>query len=138
MRTPAALVCLVAATWLHLGFQGTVTLLVYPALRRVGPDDWRIAHERHSRTITPVVAVVYLGLVATLTWCLVAQPSTAVVVSTMGALLSVGVTAALAAPLHARLGDAYEPTLLGRLVRVDRIRLVGALIGAAAALVALR
>ena len=48
----------------HLGFQLTVDLVVYPALGEVPREAWFVAHDRHSRRITPVVALIYPPLVA--------------------------------------------------------------------------
>jgi hypothetical protein len=50
---------LLASTALHAGFQLTVTLVIYAALAGVQPDQWVAAHARHSRRITPPVALVY-------------------------------------------------------------------------------
>ena len=52
------------AAALHAGFQVTVTVLVYPALAGRSAAEWSAAHTRHSRAITPVVAVVYGALVS--------------------------------------------------------------------------
>ena len=54
-------VALLASTALHAGFQLKVTLVVYPALADVQPNLWAAAHARHSRRITPLVALVYGG-----------------------------------------------------------------------------
>ncbi|MBC2960774.1 hypothetical protein [Nocardioides deserti] len=53
---------LVGATALHAGFQLTVTALVYPRLAGTAPAAWSREHSRHSRTITPLVAVVYAAV----------------------------------------------------------------------------
>lgn len=134
---------LLAATWSHLAFQASVSTLVYPALAEVPVDRWRPAHDLHSRRITPVVGVLYAGLVLASTAAVVDSPDPATltaVATTVGALL---VTAGGAAPLHSRLGSPQvEPgtprhrTLVTRLRRVDLVRTVLAAAAAAAALVA--
>jgi hypothetical protein len=52
-------VALLVSTALHAGFQLMVTFVVYPGLADVQPDRWPVAHARHSRRITPLVALVY-------------------------------------------------------------------------------
>src|SRR3712207_7268377 len=42
-----------SATAAHLGFQATVTAVVYPALARTPAPQWAAAHRAHSRAITP-------------------------------------------------------------------------------------
>ncbi len=128
---PALSLLVVAAA--HLGFQATVTMLVYPALREVAPDDWTRSHARHSRRIVPLVAVLYLPLVALLAWVAVTHtgdPGTWVAVA--GGALSVGTTAAVAAPVHGQLGGAVSrddrARLTRRLLAADRVRALGALV----------
>ena len=55
-------VLVLAAAALHAGFQLTVSVLVYPALLRAEP--FAPAHDRHSRSIVPLVLLVYVALVA--------------------------------------------------------------------------
>lgn len=133
---PAPWLLLVAAA--HLGFQLTVDLVVYPALAEVGRDRWASAHAAHSRRITPVVALVYLPLVLVLGWTAAAEPSdVGTWVAVGGGLLAVATTAAVAAPLHGRLGSADEdarPALHARLARADRARTLGAVVSVVGAL----
>ena len=125
---PAPWLLLVAG--LHLGFQLTVDLVVYPALAEVAPARWASAHAAHSRRITPVVGLVYLPLVLAVGWAVVAEPdSVGAWVAAAGGLLAVATTATVAAPLHGRLASADEharPALLARLARADRVRTAGA------------
>lgn len=72
-----ALLALVVATAVHAGFQLTVTTVVYPALARVDTDRWSTAHDAHSRSIVPVVAVTYLSLAGACLWAVLAVPSSA-------------------------------------------------------------
>ena len=129
-------VLLLGATALHAGFQLTVTLVAYPALVAVPAGQWTEAHARHSRGIAPLVALVY-G--ATLVACLGATlgaPSPGTWVADAGTLLAFVVTATAAAPPHGRLTAGPEPALLRRLLVVDRLRSVGAVVAVAGALVA--
>lgn len=131
------LVALVAATALHAGFQATVTVLVYPALALVPRHDWSRAHDLHSRTITPLVAVVYgAALIA----CVGAALSSPRSVTVWGAVLATAgvfaVTALVAAPTHDRLGQGRTDALVTRLLRADRARLVLALAALVSALAA--
>jgi hypothetical protein len=130
LADPAPWLLLVAGA--HLGFQLTVDLVVYPALGEVGPEGWARAHAGHSRRITPVVALVYVPLVLVLGWVAVAGTrDVGTWVALAGGLVSVGATAAVAAPIHGRLSsvDADERSvLLARLGRADRARTLGAVV----------
>jgi len=96
---------LLAASTLHLGFQLTVTVLVYPALARVPADDWPAAHDAHSRSIVPLVALTYAALLTTLGWSLATTPRSAwLVLAVLGTVITFGTTALAAAPTHGRLG----------------------------------
>lgn len=132
---------LALAAAVHLGFQTTVTVLVYPALAEVGDDAWRGAHDRHSRRIVAIVALVYLAVLASCAARLRDGLDAATLVSFAGSALALGTTAFAAAPLHGRLGALADPRdrgpLLVRLLRVDRVRWLGTVVAAAGALVAL-
>ena len=132
---PSWSVALVAATSLHAGFQLTVTLLVYPTLVRVAPEAFAEAHDRHSRGIVPLVALVYAAVVGTALGDVLTDPDS--VRAWLAALASAGallVTAVRAAPLHDRLGRrGPEPGLLRSLLSADRLRTLLALVAAAAA-----
>ena len=133
---------LLLAAGLHLGFQLTVDLVVYPALGEVGPYAWPRAHARHSRRITPVVGLVYVPLVIVLGWTLVAEPrSVGTWLAVAGGLLAVVTTATVAAPVHGRLSSvapAERPVLLSRLDSADRIRTLGAVVCVVGAVVLIR
>lgn len=137
----AALVALVVASALHLGFQLTVTMVVYPALARVDDTGWQVAHTRHSRAITPLVVLTYGALALSAGWALVAlrgEPGEAwVVVSAVGALVAVLTTATAAAPLHGRLSRGRDEVLVVRLLRADRVRALGAVVSFAGSALAL-
>ena len=129
------LALLLGGCCLHLGFQATVTLLVYPALGRVPVDQWRTAHAAHSRGITPVVGVVYLAVAATGTVAVVDRPADLWVWVAGAASLVAGlVTATRGAPLHRRLASGRDESTFAALVRADRVRLAAAAVAAGAAL----
>jgi hypothetical protein len=130
-----AVAVLVAATWLHLGFQTTVTLIVYPALARVPDEGWVDAHARHSRGIAPLVGVVYGALVVASAAVLATSPTAAEVVAVVASAAAVLVTAVRAAPLHGRLGRRDE-ALVRQLLTADRVRLLAATVAALAAAMA--
>ncbi len=149
MEVPTALAVHALVALAHLGFQATVTVLVYPALARLaapGPQgsetqaseaQWSEAHRRHSRAIAPLVAVLYPALVASGAWLALTGPAGAGWVALLGAAVAIGATAAVAAPTHGRLGrEGPTPALVRRLLRADRVRLAGAALGAAGAVVA--
>ncbi len=122
------------AAALHAGFQLAATLLVYPALAARDAGEWRIAHARHSRAITPLVGVVYLALVLSGAALVVAGPGAVGWLALVASAGALAVTAGLAAPLHGRLGSR-DATLVGRLLVVDRGRCALAVVGALAAAV---
>lgn len=136
--------CLLAAAALHLGFQATVTAVVYPALLeagRRGDDravDWAVVHRAHSRRIAPVVVVVYGALlppVLVAAWRSADDLQPAQVLAVLGAALALATTALVAAPAHRSLGRGWQESVGRRLLGADRVRLVGAavcLAGAAA------
>ena len=126
---------LVATAALHLGFQLTVTAVVYPALADVSSDGWSRAHADHSRRISYVVAPAYLSLLGVGLWALVAGPiSAGLVVAAVGAAISFLTTALVAAPTHGRLGRGRTDALVRRLLVADRVRLLGAIVCLAGAL----
>ena len=129
-------VALLAATCLHAGFQLTVTVLVYPALARVPVQSWAVEHDRHSRRITPLVGVVYAAVLVTAAGALLTSPSYAVGSAVAGHALTLGVTAAVAAPLHGRLGRGRDASLVGRLLVADRVRAAGVVVALAGAIAA--
>lgn len=131
----AATVALLAAAALHLGFQLTVTLVVYPALVRTA--DWSRDHDAHSRAITPVVVVVYGALVPVAGWALAATwPDPWVLLAVAGGGLSLLATALVAAPTHGRLAGGRDEALVRRLLTADRVRASGAVVCCVAATVA--
>ena len=118
---------LFAATALHAGFQLTVTLVVYPALREVPAERWAAAHGAHTRRISRVVVPVYLAVVAACAWALTGPVGWAVALAVGGSALALATTALVAAPLHGRLGrEGPVPALLDRLLLADRVRLLAA------------
>ena len=126
---------LLVAGMLHLGFQVTVTGVVYPALSEVGDDDWARAHDAHSRRITRLVAPVYFLLAGACLWVLVAGPYDALLLAAVsGAALSGVTTMAVAAPTHGRLGRERTSSAVRRLLVADAVRLVGALVCAGCSL----
>jgi hypothetical protein len=128
-----ALAALLAATGVHLGFQLTVTRVVYPALVRA--LDWDTAHPAHTGAITPVVALVYGALAVTGIAALVSTWLDGwVVVSLLGAALAGGATALVAGPTHGRLAEGRDDVLIRRLLRADRVRTLGAVIAVTGAL----
>jgi hypothetical protein len=130
-------VALLVATAGHAGFQATVTLLVYPALVAVRPADWSATHAAHSRRITALVAVLYAAVLTAGVGAVLSSPRSPGVwvaaVGTAGVLL---VTATAAAPTHGRLADGRTDALVSRLLAVDRVRLLLAVVAATGAVFA--
>ncbi|MBM7509761.1 hypothetical protein JOE61_003575 [Nocardioides salarius] len=130
---PEVVLALVASA--HLGFQATVTVLVYPALAGLADEpSWARAHESHSRRITPLVAVLYPALVLSGAWLVADGPGAAGWTALVGVTVAIGATAVSAAPTHGRLGrDGPTPALVRRLLLADRVRLAGAVVAAVGA-----
>ena len=129
----SAEIVLLAATAAHLGFQATVTAVVYPALARTPPARWAAVHDAHSRAITPVVAVVYGSLLVACGWALWSGPDAATVVAVAATAAAMLVTAVAAAPAHGRLAGGHDPDRIRRLLRVDRLRVAAAAVALVAA-----
>ncbi len=134
---------LFGAAALHLGFQLTVTLLVYPALAERGrhDDDWQRTHAAHSRRITPLVVLVYGALLPptlVAVWeVLTGEAGGATVVAASGALTAFAATAAVAAPAHSRLSRGWDERIGVRLLRADLLRSAAAVVTLAGAWVLL-
>ncbi len=137
MSWPDAGTALVAASAAHAGFSVVVTVVVYPALADRPDADWARRHDLHSRRIGAVVGPLYLLVAAACVWRLATGPQGWEWVALSGNAAAALVTAALAAPTHGRLGrDGPMPALLTRLLRVDRVRTVGAVVALVASLLA--
>jgi hypothetical protein len=127
---------LLLATGVHLGFQAVVTIVVYPGLVNLAPDDWERGHAAHTHRMIIVVIPVYAVLVLALGWALATLSFSSALIATTGAVLFVGMTTALvAAPIHHRLSTG-GPTqeLIRNLRRADTFRLIGAAVACGAAL----
>nr|WP_205709574.1 hypothetical protein [Kineococcus siccus] len=137
---------MLAGAALHAGFQAVVTGVVYPALAdagRTSPTTWAAVHAAHSRRTGAVVAPVYLVVLGTWAWVFAAALAAGsplppwLVVSGAGSAVAGLTTALVAAPTHVRLGRAGPaPGLLRRLLRADRVRCAGALVGLLGAVLA--
>jgi hypothetical protein len=134
----SATLALLAAAMLHLGFQLTVSSVVYPALADEPETRWREAHDGHSRRITPVVVVVYGALAAACGWALFTGPGLWTAVAIGAAAVAALLTAFGAAPAHGRLGRGWSRPLLTRLLLIDRARAAAAVVCAVAAFLAAR
>jgi len=134
-----ALVALAAATALHLGFQLTVTVLVYPALARVDAEDWSRAHDAHSRSIVPLVVLTYAALLTAGVWALLTTPlSAGLLLAALATTTTFATTAFVAAPTHTRLGrEGRTDSAIHRLLLADRVRAAGAVLAAVGAALAL-
>ncbi len=127
---------LLLATGVHLGFQAVVTIVVYPGLVNLAPDDWERGHAAHTHRMIIVVIPVYAALFIALGWALATVSWSPALIVTTGAILFVGViTALVAAPIHHRLSTG-GPTqkLIRDLRRADTFRLIDAAVACGAAL----
>ena len=134
MQDVAAAAFLAAAA-ANAGFQATVTLVVYPTLSHVRAAHWRQAHDRHSRAIAPLVAALYLALVATSVWWLLDDWAVLAAVAVGLAAVPMVLTALVAAPTHRRL-VRRDDAALARLLTADQARTAFAVAGVAVAILA--
>lgn len=127
---------LLLATGVHLGFQTVVTIVVYPGLLNLSPDDWERGHTAHSRRMIIVVIPVYAAVAAALGWSLATACCSPALFVTTGAILIVWATTAfVAAPVHHLLSVDGPTRKLTRLLRrADALRLIGAAVACGAAL----
>lgn len=139
---PDRTTALVAASALHAGFQLAVSTLVYPALAGQSPERFAAAHDAHSRRVTPLVGLVYASVIASAAMALTElrgdRPRVAVTAALTAQAVALGTTAAVAAPLHGRLGRRRTDDDLRRLRRADLVRTLAAVAGLAAAVSAAR
>ena len=127
---------LLLATGIHLGFQSVVTIVVYPGLLNLAPEDWERGHAAHARRMVIVVIPVYAALAVAVGLALATVSLSSALIVTTGGVLIVGLTTALvAAPMHNRLSTS-GPTqrLLRSLQRADTLRLIGAAVACGAAI----
>ena len=138
MASSSSALVLLTASAVHLGFQLTVSVIVYPALADAPQARWPEVHEAHTRRITPVVVLVYGLLAVACGWAVLTGPDGWTTVSVAAAAVAGLLTAFGAAPAHGRLGRGWSRELLDRLLRIDRARAVAAAAGAVAAFLAAR
>lgn len=130
--TTAWSAALTGVAGLHLGFQLTVTWMVYPALAQraaAGPDEWTPAHAWHSRRIAPLVVLVYGLLVVVCVGSLLDDATTLRILAVLAIAVALAVTALVAAPVHGRLGREPPAALMTRLQVADVVRTVAAALG---------
>ncbi|GAA3601725.1 hypothetical protein GCM10022223_16850 [Kineosporia mesophila] len=130
-------VLLLTATAAHLGFQVTVTALVYPALARVPAQQWEFAHNAHSRAVVPLVAVMYGTLVLTGGWTLLSGPGGWTLVA-LAAVAATFMVTACAARVHGRLSAGHDREEVRRLLRIDQVRALTAALALVASALAVR
>ena len=128
MTSPAEVAYLVVAA-AYATFQWTVQLLVYRQMPLVAPADFPAYERAHQRRITPIVVVLFGGLVVASGALAIAGPwwGGVAAVALTGAILAV--TALGAVPQHRRLQQGWDAAAHRRLLGWDLVR---ALAGTAA------
>ncbi len=114
---------LVAAA-VYLGFQWTIRAVVYPQLARVGAAEFVTYELAHQRAVSLVVGPLFAALAGACVAVLVVSGGWRGVpaIALLAALLAV--TAVGAVPQHRMLSRAFEPAAHGRLLVVDGVRLL--------------
>ena len=128
MTASTSLMALLVIAGVHAGFQGTVSTVVYPALARLDAGEWLAKQESHRYAVVPMVGICYLGGLIATGWCLATVPTLGVWVAAAGFAISMGTTALVAAPTHAKLMAGHDSGLVRRLLWSDWLRTVGAVI----------
>jgi uncharacterized membrane protein len=116
-----------AATWYMTGLIWFVQLVHYPLMELVERVRWRDYEQRHQRLTTWLVApgMLFEAGTAILLWWNSAPETAGLTWSRIGLALVVSnglSTAALQAPLHARLTEHWDPRVHRRLVATNWIR----------------
>jgi hypothetical protein len=108
-----------------MGVGWVVQLVVYPAFRIVGPDEWAPYHDTHRRAITWVVGVPWVAQAASTVALLLEPPGgrlVAAVVLAVLAVVTVAATVAVAVPAHDQLTATHHDADLTVLLRANLVR----------------
>ncbi|WP_298991645.1 hypothetical protein [uncultured Pseudokineococcus sp.] len=133
--TLAATAVHLAAAAAYTGFQWTVRVVVYPQLAKAatadgGAEAFPALEASHGRRVSRLVGPLFLALVASSAWLVVATAGSPDALTALGAAactaVVLGVTALGAVPEHRRLGRAWDPAAHRRLVRWDDVRVAAA------------
>lgn len=126
MPWTAAAFCLAAA--LYTGFQWTIRLVVYPQFAQVPADAFVPYELQHQRRVSIAVGPLFVLLGSAAILLFAAPPDGSSrwwgVAGGAGVAAILGVTAFLAVPLHTALSDGFTASLHRRLLHVDTLRLV--------------
>lgn len=124
----------------YAGFQWTVRVLVYPQFARVPPAAFPAYERDHQRLVTRVVGPLFAGQGITTLLLLAVRPEGVPLLPVLAGAACLaavlGVTAFLAVPLHRRLDAGWDARAHRRLLRVDGVRVAGAVAAAWALLAA--
>jgi len=126
--TSALLLVNLISTWFLVGLIWVGQLVHYPLFAKAGGGEWDGYHRQHMKMITVIIApVMFIEALAAVALVFAARgfPATAkVCVWTAGALVLVNwfSTAGVQVPLHNELGQAWDATVVKRLVASNWIR----------------
>lgn len=125
------------ASALYTGFQWTIRVLVYPQFDAVPAADFPPYEQRHQQRVSVAVGPLFLALGLTTLALLIRRPAYAPVWAVAAAVALCGVvlgaTALFAVPQHSRLGAEFDARAYRRLLLVDTVRLVAAVLDTALA-----
>ncbi len=117
-----------AATWAMVGLIWFVQLVHYPLFSEVGATEFHQYERRHCQRITWLVGPLMTTELVTAAWLAVAPPSSAsATVAWIGAALVVVIwssTALVQVPLHAKLGQGFDPLVARRLTATNWLRTI--------------
>ena len=121
----AWLVVHLAAVAALAGVGWVVQLVVYPAFRLVGADEWERYHGTHTRAISWVVALPWFVQGVSTAALLIAPAAggrPAAVVLAVLALVTVVATVVTAVPAHGRLAASRDTADVSVLLRANLVR----------------
>jgi hypothetical protein len=115
-----------AATWFMVGLIWVIQVVHYPLFNSVGSTSLLHYERRHTTRMAQLLLVPATLEVALALWLVVAQPPgvTLWAAWAAGALLAAAwvLTLLVQVPLHRRLSDAADPSVVARLVRSNWMR----------------
>lgn len=123
-----ALTLSIGSAFFMAGIIWLVQLVVYPAMRFVGPERFSAHHAAHANHITLVVGPAMLIEAATAGWLLAYRPADVPFRTAAAGAVCVAAAFALtffvSVPLHERLGAGFDAATIERLISTNWWRVV--------------
>jgi ketopantoate hydroxymethyltransferase len=130
-------IALLVSASAYAGFQWTVRVVVYPQMVRVGTADFARYESGHQRAVSRAVAPLFLAIGACCLTVFAVERSTISLLAGLTFATVLALTALGAMPQHRRLSTGFDPEAHRRLLAVDSVRLVLAVVEVGLAVVLL-